>query len=122
MSPRPSIAWTRILTVVVLMLVASLPGTAPASAGSRHHVTTTHTAHVFGGHDSEGPAEEPGCYRSETTEITVTGRPSSWHLRLHQSDYLSCSSCEYTTDSDEDLGPGEFWMSRSLKGAGSMRT
>lgn len=115
----PSIALARILGVVVLLLAAALPGTAQASAGSRpgHRVTTTFTAHVLGGRDTEGPAEEPGCYGSQSTEITVSGRPSDWHLRLHQSDYLSCSSCEYTTDADEDLGPGEFWMSRSLKHA-----
>jgi hypothetical protein len=119
MSPRPSIALIRILAVVVLMSAATLPAPASASAARRdgHKVMTTFTAHVGGSHDSEAPASDPDCYGSQSTDITVTGRPSNWHLRLHQSDWVHCSSCEYTTDADEALALGEFWMSKSLKRA-----
>jgi hypothetical protein len=119
MSPRPSSTLTRILAVVVLISGAIVPATASAATVGhhRHKVTNTFTAHVLGVHDSPALPSDPDCYGSQSTEITITGRPSNWHLRLHQSDWFSCSSCEYTTDANEDLGPGEFGMSKSLRSA-----
>jgi hypothetical protein len=119
MCRNASLVLTRGLAVVVLICGSTLVGAVSASAARLHphHVSTTYTAYAFGEHDSPAPASDPDCYGSQSTEVVVTGRPSNWHLRLHQSDWVNCSSCEYTTDVDEDLGLGEFWMSRSLKRA-----
>ena len=118
MSTRPSIVWTCITSVVALVSAATWPATASTgSSHQQHKQQTTFTAHALGQHDSEAPASDPDCYGSQSTEVTVSGRAGNWHLRLHQSDWVHCSSCEYTTDADEDLEPGEFWMSKSLKGA-----
>lgn len=120
MSRSPSVISARVLAVAVFLYAASLPGTVPASAVSsvRHKAaTTTYTAYAFSSRAYEPTPADPDCHGSLDTAITITGRAPNWHLSLHQLDYLACAPNDYTTDADEDLEPGEFWMSPALKRA-----